>query len=71
MPIFPFCMGESRLEKDQALHAQNCDGAHLNTQTAYMSSYNLTEEMSHVLPFCISHVMSLMSHVFAEQKGLL
>lgn len=58
MPMFPFYRSKSSLEIDYALHTQNCDGAH-------------QEEMNHVLPFCIFNVMSLTSHVFAEQKSLL
>lgn len=40
---------------------------------AYTSSYILAkkEQMNHVLLFYISHVISLMSHVLAEQKSLL
>lgn len=66
-------MGKSFVKRDETLHTQSCDEAHLNTKTAYMSSYIFTkeEETNHVFPFYIFHVMSLVSHVFAEQKILL
>lgn len=41
--------------------------------SAYISSYILAkkEEMNHVVPICIFHVMSLMSLIFVEHKSLL